>query len=483
MAVDAGIYNILNTKGIDLGGMINEATDRQNRLAQLAQQQQLGAQQLQTGAIGLQQAQQSQSDEEKLRQMYQESGGDVSSMVQNLRSQGLHTQADQLVKSLKDQQIANYDVAAKRNTAAHDVAGQVFANPSNWQQTLDTAVKSGSVHPEDAQHMAQTFGQLQDPDAIKKTAGSLMQDTKAQNAQLAEQFKVEHPIRNPEKVIDAQQNIWFTDNQKGLVPAIDPNTKKQMKAPLPASIQMQQQNLNPDAIEPMAQMIASGKAAMPTGRAALTGAGAATVKRALEINPDLQGQSFKTSQSTETAFAKGKEGQSVRSFNVSLEHLDTLGNLADALNNNDTRMINSIGNQFSLQSGKPAPTNFNAAKKIVGDEIVKAIVGSGGGVADREEAAKTIDAANSPAQLKGVISTYKELMAGQLTGLKNQYVAGGGKQDFDKTFLTDKSRAMLAARHPQAPSQNPLSVTDPNGGVHNFPNAEAAANFRKAIGQ
>ena len=454
MPIDAGIYQGYGNTSLagGLSDALNNYQDRQNKLAQLAQQQELGG-------VQLQQAKQAQSDESTMRQMYKDSGGDMSKMVENLRAQGLHTQADQVIKTLKDQQIANYDVAAKRNTAAHDVAGQVYASPENWQQTLDSSVKSGAVHPDDAQYMAKIFGQLQSPDAVKKNAGSLMQDTKAHIAQLAEQYKVEHPIRNPEKIIDAQQNIWTTDNQGQLKPVINPDTGKQLKAPQAASLQLQQQQLDPALIETGAKMIAEGKAPMLTGRAALTLAGAAQNKRALEINPDLQGQSFKTTAATETAFAKGKEGQSVRSFNVSLEHLDTLGNLADALNNNDTRMINSIGNQFALQTGKPSPTNFNAAKKIVADEIVKAIVGSGGGVADREEAARTIDAANSPAQLKGVISTYKELMAGQLTGLKNQYVAGGGKQDFDKTFLTDKSRSMLAARHPQQPAQPPVGWT------------------------
>lgn len=138
-------------------------------------------------------------------------------------------------------------------------------------------------------------------------------------------------------------------------------------------------------------------------------------------------------------FARGKLGNSVRSFNVSLSHLETLGNLADALHNGDAKMINKVGNYFAEQAGGAAPTNFDAAKKIVGDEIVKAIVGSGGGVHDREEAARVIAASNSPAQLKGSIETYKELMRGQLTGLRQQYETSTGKNDFDK-FLSPHAK-------------------------------------------
>jgi hypothetical protein len=130
-------------------------------------------------------------------------------------------------------------------------------------------------------------------------------------------------------------------------------------------------------------------------------------------------------------FSTGKLGNSIRSFNVGIAHLDTLGQLADALGNGDAQAVNRIGNYFATQTGQAAPTNFHGAKKIVGDEIVKAIVGSGGGVADREEAGKIIDAANSPAQLKGAIKTVQELMVGQLGGLEQQYKTTTRRDDFD----------------------------------------------------
>jgi hypothetical protein len=133
-----------------------------------------------------------------------------------------------------------------------------------------------------------------------------------------------------------------------------------------------------------------------------------------------------------TEFSTGKAGNSIRSFNVGISHLDTLGQLADAMGNKDTQAVNRIGNYFAIQTGSAAPTNFQGAKKIVGDEIVKAIVGAGGGVADREEASRIIDAANSPAQLKGAIKTVQELMVGQLGGLEQQYRVSTNRNDFDK---------------------------------------------------
>ena len=143
------------------------------------------------------------------------------------------------------------------------------------------------------------------------------------------------------------------------------------------------------------------------------------------------GIDYNTRKQTEVEFAKGKGGNTVRSFNVAINHLDTLGGLADALQNNDLVAFNRIGNFFAKQTGKSAPVSFEAAKKIVGDEIVKAIVGGTNALGDREEIAATINAASSPQQLREVIRTFQELMVGQLKGLEQQYQTGTKKNDFD----------------------------------------------------
>jgi hypothetical protein len=138
-----------------------------------------------------------------------------------------------------------------------------------------------------------------------------------------------------------------------------------------------------------------------------------------------------------SAFSTGKQGDLIRSFNVGISHLNTLDGLVGALNNGDIQTFNKLGNAIAQETGKPAPTNFDAAKAIVGDEIIKAIVGGGGALADRENAQNQINRANSPAQLRGVISTYKELMAGQLRGLKKQYTDTTGRNDFDERLAPE----------------------------------------------
>lgn len=136
-------------------------------------------------------------------------------------------------------------------------------------------------------------------------------------------------------------------------------------------------------------------------------------------------------------FSTGIQGRQVTAFNTAIDHLATMDKLSDALQNNDIKAFNYLGNVVARQTGQPAPVNFDAAKQIVTAEIIKAVVASGGGVRERQEAEANFSTANSPAQLKGVINTYKQLLGGQLNSLGLQYENTTGRTDFDKKLTSD----------------------------------------------
>jgi hypothetical protein len=225
---------------------------------------------------------------------------------------------------------------------------------------------------------------------------------------------------------------------------------------------------DPAMIESTAQAIARGELAPLSSFALARPAGQAIMGRVAQISQE-QGKAFDptafaTRQKTEKDFGTGKQGQAVKSFNVALSHLDQLGGLIDAMGTGDAKLVNKVGNVVKTQLGtSTAPTNFDAAKQIVGDEIVKAIIGSGGGVGDRDKAQAVLDKANSPKLLKGVIDTYKGLMSGQLQGLELQYKAAGGKKDFRNEFLSDNARNLMekhaATTGAVTPSDNVPDVT------------------------
>jgi hypothetical protein len=196
----------------------------------------------------------------------------------------------------------------------------------------------------------------------------------------------------------------------------------------------------PPGVANQVRAIANYRQAPPGNRTSK--AGLALMNAVNQFNPSYDASQYGMKTKARNDFATGKNGNTVRSLNVAVQHLDQLGQLSQALGNNDLKGANYLAQMWAAQTGTAAPTNFDAAKQLVADEIVKAVVGAGGGVSDREEAAKNISRANSPQQLAGVIKTYKGLLSGQLVGLKKQYEKTTSLDDFDE-FLDPITRREL----------------------------------------
>jgi len=207
--------------------------------------------------------------------------------------------------------------------------------------------------------------------------------------------------------------------------AMDPNYHPQFPGPYgPANRQaFETLRANPAATLPQANRPApQGSTAGPTRASQIVGQQANT----------------KLLRETISAFGPhGKQGNEVRSFNTALNHLETLDRLAQALNNKDIQGYNRIANAWAKQVGAVAPASWDAAVKVVGDELAKAIVGAGVTAAgDREEISRAVSSNLTPSQWAskgGVSDTYKDLMTGKISELQRMYEGGGGsRQKFEQ---------------------------------------------------
>lgn len=231
--------------------------------------------------------------------------------------------------------------------------------------------------------------------------------------------------------------------------------------------------LNADG-EATAQLVAQGK--LP-----LAGQLPAIANRAAEVNPGVSQGQYVAGNATEKAMPA-----LTQPFNAATLHLAQLGELAAAMNNNPQQLPNAILNKIAQWNGGDAPTNFDALKQIVGQEVTKAIVANGGSAGERDEASKTIAGYSSPAQFTGVINTYQNAMGAQLQALAQRYKAGGGQKDFSSFLLPEAQTAFQreSSAAPAAPggALPANSVQLPNGQVKVFPSAAAAQGFRAAAG-
>lgn len=161
---------------------------------------------------------------------------------------------------------------------------------------------------------------------------------------------------------------------------------------------------------------------------------------------DLMGfaASYRARGAAEQSFASGGNANTVRSLNVATAHLDTLRELSLALKNSDVKSINKLKNELGTQFGAVDPGNFDLAKKIVSDEVLKAVIGNGAGTGvEREALQADFDKAKNFDQISGVVDTAERLMAGQVAGQRQQYERTTKKTDFDEQFLLPRTREVM----------------------------------------
>lgn len=176
-------------------------------------------------------------------------------------------------------------------------------------------------------------------------------------------------------------------------------------------------------------------------------------------------QELRSSSLSLNRFDTGPQGNTVRSLNVAVDHLDTFKDLGRALKTGDVKDINRFKQILAVRYNNPDIASFEVAKSIVSTEVAKAVVGSANlALADREELANTVSAANSWEELQGAIETAQKLMAGQLDGLQKQYEssldANTLKRNPFDDYLNERTKNVLRNIHGGGDKTQKISKED-----------------------
>jgi len=148
----------------------------------------------------------------------------------------------------------------------------------------------------------------------------------------------------------------------------------------------------------------------------------------------------------------GKWQDNIIAANTALQHLDVLQQAAADLNTGDVQAVNGFVQAVATEFGRPEAVDFNSAKEVVADELIKAVIGSGGGVTDRQAAKDKLKAQMSPEQMAGALSIQKGLLAGRLDSLHRAYVETTNGNDFARYLSPAAAQAMMnAGMDPTAP--------------------------------
>lgn len=425
-------------------------------------------------------AQQAYQDDQASRQALQSSGGDMSQYLKNLAAGGSPTAYQSALKAQREQEAAQADIDYKRahgkkflndvqvsNIAQHRDQLAGVNTPQDAITWAQSGVQSGVLTPEQGQLAVQNINAAQTPEAFN----TWKQQAALGATKFIEMNKPTYLINKVGATTDtlaipglggAPQVISSVKNTVSPDAQLQANTSRANNAATIAKdfkinmIDPQTGNFigtGPEGqIDGIVDAIGKNQIPLSTALARVPpGMKSGIMQQLLTKYPDFDETAIGTRQKANRDFTTGPQGNAMRSFAVAGQHLDQLGELADGLTNGNMQIVNKAANIYAQQTGKPAPTNFEAAKDVVSKEVVKAIVAGGGGVAERQELSNLMSQVKSPAQLKGVIEQYRNLMDAQHSALLEQRRAAG---------LSDSSLPNYSLPAGQAPAIPDMSAID-----------------------
>jgi len=131
------------------------------------------------------------------------------------------------------------------------------------------------------------------------------------------------------------------------------------------------------------------------------------------INPSYDEKNYQAVLGMQKEFASTKPntaGGNLIAFNTATGHLGALYDAADALQNGDIGRLNAIANRYGVETGKSAVPVFNAIKTALVGELGKTFKQAAPDIPERNDITETINANQSPGQLKDVARQYAHLM-------------------------------------------------------------------------
>lgn len=473
----------------DLLGGAEKAMSLSSLMQQRQMNQQIGQQNLKSGALDLAAKQRAAEDQKNIMDALTQTNGDMGKALQLLPGKvsfgSYKSLQDDYVKTLKDKveiDQKTFDLQRAKNdqflglvTQAQQLPPDQYA--ANWPQIANSAL---ALHPElkDKINFNQPIPQEQLPNIALGFAAQKSIFDKAEEVRKEKEFQAKLPGEQatselkqaelkavqsggaaPGIPLDTQEaNAWLKNN-----PGKDLADYGKYKATLVPAYNFNLQggglnNPSDPVTQSLVKQVATGKMKIGdvlTPRTPLP-ARKAFLGQVLAENPDFDSRSYDVEKGVMKDFTSGKSAQNLTAFNTAIEHSKQLQGAADALQNGDMPTLNKIGNALGYQFASDKTTNFNVIKNALSGEISKVFKGGQATDAEIKEVQGPFDAANSPAQLKGAINNAIKLMNSKRDALKQQYEAGReGKPNFGENGGTVYARDPQGKLH-QAPAGTAL---------------------------
>lgn len=298
---------------------------------------------------------------------------------------------------------ATYDqVRDSSNMAAQFPPSRLVFDPTgkSWQPGQQTAVQRVGMTPEERTQADQAAANAGKPKTDAELAAAAVYDpakTPQQNAEAAEQRldaskRAARPVVNVNTAPATPPITAATPHGEDFLSTLDPT------------------------LAGVVRQYMDGRKTLPSGKAAADPYFVKLNGLVAQADPGWSEQRGQVRK----AFTTGADGRNIGALNTASVHLDQFADAANAMSNGTFTPGNAAWNSIRAAFGSTAPTNFASLKTAVAGEMASALKGN---ATDPEIAnvSKSIDAANSPAQLSGVVETNLHVLGAKLSTYQQRY--------------------------------------------------------------
>jgi hypothetical protein len=316
----------------------------------------------------------------------------------------LQDQRDKNIDSLKEKQ-KEFETKIEGQQAEQKLkADPEFTKMVQSGDALGAAEKLAEVNPSEKNVAAVAkIKETQEKDdlAYEKFAES----TQHQAAQQMEQWKAQHPGASQEDTLKAQNQIYSSFKTTGGRSLLPPLSAEQ--------IPMQARELGEYRLKTPSQALMARQPGWDKA-----------VEQAEKDYPGFNPAKYDLVQKARAKLEAGKDADAIASYTRLNQHLEFFRGLVDRLpDTNDVNLLNKAAAAWGRQTGNPSVTSYETARELVGDEIVKAVTGTGaaGALGDREAIKKNFETSLGRDQLMANINAVKALVGGAIVSTREKY--------------------------------------------------------------
>lgn len=211
--------------------------------------------------------------------------------------------------------------------------------------------------------------------------------------------------------------------------------------------------------------IVEGRQQPPTGMALKTPYFQQLMQDVAQYEPGFDLTRWTQRVATRKEFSAGGPNSpagAITAGNTAIQHLGHLSDTAETLDNSSYPLFNSVVNFGREQTGDPRIAEFNSIRNKYIEEATKFYRGTGGNESDLQRDIATLNAAQSPQQLRAAIAAQSQLMQSKINALQDRWRTGMGPNAGDFPIIQSESQAALDRINKRANPQGQGPATLPD---------------------